>query len=104
MSLQMAPRPTSPCSTPAPAATRRAKDFLCASCEAVGPEEEAGCSEGTCFTPTGLAGPPPPNTCESGARLHRGTSDLSGCRSFLSLLFGKPALSEDDLGAGDFKI
>lgn len=46
----------------------------------------------------------PPNTCESGARLHRGTSDLSGCRSFLSLLFGKPALSEDDLGAGDFKI
>lgn len=59
MSLQMAPRPTSPCSTPASAATRRAKDFLCASCEAVGPEEEAGCSEGTCFTPTGLAGPPP---------------------------------------------
>lgn len=67
MSLQMAPRPTSPCSTPAPAATRRAKDFLCASCEAVGPEEEAGCSEGTCFTPMGLAGPP-----QTPANLERG--------------------------------
>lgn len=67
MSLQMAPRPTSPCSTPARAATRRAKDFLCASCEAVGPEEEAGCSEGTCFTPTGLAGPP-----QTPANLERG--------------------------------
>lgn len=67
MSLQMAPRPTSPCSTPAPAATRRAKDFLCASCEAVGPEEEAGCSEGTSFTPTGLAGPP-----QTPANLERG--------------------------------
>lgn len=74
-----------------PPATRRAKGCLCASCDAVRPEEEVGCSEGPYFTPMGLAGPP--NTCESGARFHRGTSDLSWCHLFLSLLFGKLALS-----------
>lgn len=76
---------------PPPAAFTVCKGLSCASCEAVGPEEEAGCSEVTRFTPTGLAGPP--NTCESGARLHVETSDPRRCHLFLSLLFGKLALT-----------